>query len=201
MNPFQRRGAGVAQPRSAFAGRVQIATPLNIRGDGVNAINFSERSAEARKAMIGLPPHYFTEEARQAHENLQQAQNAPLPRIDQPAAIGSEMVYPEAMYVPQFYGDAIVFPVVFAAAGERLVLTRPNAIRTSLLIVNSTVVGNIFYTFDRVADNVSCVPIIAGGNRLFDFSVPQGELHIFAAAAGTVIIEYMNRDIKQESYR
>jgi hypothetical protein len=117
------------------------------------------------------------------------------------AEIGASIVRPDAVYVPQFYGDMIVFPVVFAAAGERLVLNRPNAMRTSLLIVNSTVAGIVFYTFDRVADNVSCVPIIAGGNRLFDFSVPQGDLHLFAAGAGTVIIEYMNRDIKQESYR
>lgn len=108
---------------------------------------------------------------------------------------------PTPQYDPSRYSDAETIPVVFSASGEQLVLRRPSTTRISLLIVNLSVVGNIFYVFNRTADNVSCVPIGAGGNRLFDNSVPQGELHIFASGAGTVIVEYMNRDITHANYR
>jgi hypothetical protein len=181
-NPFQKRGAVDFGQRSPFAGRVMIGVPP------ANMNPPKTQSDGNSVTLFGVPlPKYM------AGKPQGEAQLTPVP--------GQSPIVPMPMYDPALYGDAIVFPVVFAAAGELLILPRPNAWRTSLLIVNSTVVGNIFYAFDRVADNVSCVPIVAGGNRLFDFSVPQGDLHVFSTGAGTVIIEYMNRDIRQESYR
>lgn len=168
-------------------------TPFDIAG----AVDFRNRA----RTVIGIPPANVAPAIVQSAGGIATIQGVPLPKL-QPASVPGESVKaPTPEYNPALYGDMIVFPVVFAGAGEQLVLQRPNNTRISLLIVNSTVVGNIFYTFDRVADNVSCVPIPAGGNRLFDFSVPQGELHIFSTGAGTVIIEYMNRDIAKESYR
>lgn len=178
--------------------------------DVANAIDFSDRSRFSLRPMIGVPPAYAKPLKTEVNaQGVQTVNGAPLPKWEPGTPIegkvtpipGETLVSPMPGYSPQWYGDAIVFPVVFAAAGPLLVLPRPNQTRVSLLIVNSTVVGNIFYTFDRVADNVSCVPIVAGGNRLFDVSVPQGDLHLFSTGAGTVIIEYMNRDIRQESYR
>jgi len=174
------------------------------------AVDFGQRSPFSGRILIGVPPAYINPPKTQSNGNNVTLYGVPLPKytagIPQGEAKltpipGESPIVPMPMYDPALYGDAIIFPVVFAAAGELLVLRRPNAWRTSLLVVNSTVVGNIFYTFDRVADNVSCIPIVAGGNRLFDFSVPQGDLHVFSTGAGTVIIEYMNRDIRQESYR
>lgn len=165
--------------------------------DVAGAVDFQNRS----RTMIGVPPAYVAPPIVGDSGDVATIQGVPLPKL-QPASVPGESVKtPTPSYDPSMYGDAIVFPVVFAAAGEQLVLQRPNNTRISLLIVNFTVVGQIFYTFDRVADNVSCVPIPAGGNRLFDFSVPQGELHVFSTGAGTVIIEYINRDIAKESYR
>jgi hypothetical protein len=91
------------------------------------------------------------------------------------------------------FGDAKVIALIFAGAGGMFnVLPRPATKRIELLIVNSTVVGQIFYNFDQQADNASSVPIGAGGNRLWDAAVPQNNLSIFSSGAGTVILEYMN---------
>lgn len=90
-------------------------------------------------------------------------------------------------------GEAITIPVVFAGAGEIVALRRPQGKRIALLIQNFSVVGSIFYCFDRTADNTTCVAITAGNNRDFDKGVPQGDLHIFSSGAGTVIVEYINK--------
>jgi len=102
----------------------------------------------------------------------------------------------QPVYQPGLYGDAFTFPVVFAGAGASgIALPRPKNKRVLLLIQNQLAANNIFYCFDRIADNVSCILIGAGGNRLFDSVVPQGNLYIFALGAGSVVIEYMNIDI------
>lgn len=84
-------------------------------------------------------------------------------------------------------------PIVFAGAGEMIALRRPQGRRVELTIQNLTVVGNVFYCFDRTADNATCIAIGPGGNRIFDKGIPQGDLHIFSSGAGTVVIEYMNK--------
>lgn len=93
------------------------------------------------------------------------------------------------------FGEAITIALTFAAAGEVVALARPDQTRISLLIQNLSVGGNVFYCFDRQADNVSCIAIGVNGNRLFDSAVPQGELHLFSTGAGVVVVEYMNKSI------
>lgn len=104
------------------------------------------------------------------------------------------------------YGDAVVLPIVFGAAGLPLdnngqaitfVLPRPNNTRISLLIQNATVLGQIWYQWGKAADNVYSVGIPSGGNRNFADSVPQGNLSIYSSGAGIVLIEYMNANVGQ----
>lgn len=113
-----------------------------------------------------------------------------------PLTGGKPLNEAQANYTPGQYGNALTIPIVFGAAGEVIALRRPSNTRVSLLIQNLTVVGNIHYCFDRQADNATCIAIAAGGNRLFDTAVAQGDLHIFSTGAGTVIIEFMNQDIQ-----
>lgn len=197
--PFKRRERGA--PESAFSGRVMIAHGRPILHHPANALDFSERSDESVRSMIGIPPPYITGGRGEQSNDLQLLQSYVLPPSEAIPSPHPDVTTPEPVYLPQFYGDMVTFAVQFAGAGSQLVLQRANTWRTSLLIVNSTVAGNIAYVFDRVADAVSCVPIVPGGNRLFDTSVPQGDLHVFSTGAGIVIIEYMNRHIRQENYR
>lgn len=172
------------------------------------AINFSGRSPFQIRggAMPGVPPALIpAETVRPGDSGAGSARvgDTPLPLYGAPAhelvraATGTraDADVMLATYCPSMYGNMATFPIVFGAAGELVALDRPSQTRISLLVQNLSVVGNIFYCFDRPADNVSCVAIGAGGNRLFDFSVPQGDLHIFSTGAGVVIVEYMNQDI------
>jgi len=104
---------------------------------------------------------------------------------------------------PGRYGDSVVFPVTFTGVGfstitayspsGSIVLPRPQNKRASLLIVNFSVVGNVFYNYDVDADNVASVPIAQGGSRNYaGEAVPQGNLSLYSMGAGVVIIEYMN---------
>lgn len=95
------------------------------------------------------------------------------------------------------YGDAAVLLITFTGAGVAPypVLPRPSGKRVSLLIVNVSVIGNIFYNWGRQADiGGSSVPIAPGGNRNFSTAVPQNELAIASTGAGQVLVEYMNKD-------
>lgn len=170
-------------------------------------LSFRGRSPFELRQTPGLPPP-AADPLRIDYEGGQPIINGvPLPVVrslpqDSAGIVRTiEVENPSGVFLPQNYGDAITIPIVFAALGERAVLPRPNTWRTSLLIQNLTVVGNVFYCFDRIADNISCVAIGAGGNRLFDYSVPQGDLHLFSTGAGTVIVEYVNRDITATAYR
>lgn len=107
---------------------------------------------------------------------------------------------------PGRYGDSVVFAVTFAGAGfstitayspdGSIVLPRPQGKRALLLIVNFSVVGNVFYNYDVAADNVASVPIAQGGSRNYaGEAVPQGNLSLYSMGAGVVIIEYMNVNI------
>lgn len=171
------------------------------------AVSFSNRSRFETRQTPGLPPARTPALRVTYPGGVPTIDGVAIPPSDtqerpSTAIIPSlEQVTPYPQFDPSKYSDAETIPVIFGAAGEQLVLRRPSTIRISLLIVNLSVVGNIFYVFGRTADNVSCVPIGAGGNRLFDSSVPQGDLHIFASGAGTVVVEYMNRDITRVNYR
>ena len=172
-----------------------------------SAVSFRGRSPFETRQTPGLPPNYVASPGVKFIGGSPTVNGIPLPPSDVPPQDGPAIGAPPIMQpVPSFepaqYGDSITFGVVFAGAGEALVLRRPQTTRIMLLIQNFSVVGNIFYTFDRIADNgISCVAIGAGGNRLYDTTVPQGDVHLFSTGAGTVLIEYMNRDITKASYR
>lgn len=87
--------------------------------------------------------------------------------------------------------EAFTLPVTFTGAGNVVALARTSAKRAGLLIVNTNVAAGIFYVFDNEASNTNGVPIVSGGNRLFDVAVPQGNLNIFSSGAGLVIVEYL----------
>lgn len=88
----------------------------------------------------------------------------------------------------------IVFSGVGFADMGAYVLQRPSNQRVMLLIQNRTV-AQLFFAFDREADNTSCVAIAAGGSREWDIRVPQGNLSLYAAAAGDVVIAYQNNSV------
>lgn len=118
-----------------------------------------------------------------------------LPAVPGGAVQSTEPAYnSQGVFLPQLYGDYSIFPVVFAGAGNTLVLQKPKHRRISLLIQNNTGV-DIFYDLGKGATNVSSVRIPTAGNRLFDVTCPQDDVFIFSMGAGTVIIEYCNADI------
>lgn len=90
------------------------------------------------------------------------------------------------------YGDADVLSIVFAAAGDQLVLPRPKVRRALLSVINTLVANPINVAFGRQADNVSGVPIPAAGNIFFDNAVPQNDVHVFSPVAGTILVLYIN---------
>lgn len=101
------------------------------------------------------------------------------------------------------FGDSVISAVIFTSVGLPLdnngnaitfILPRPNNTRILLLIANTTL-GQLWYNFNSPAGVGVGVPIAAGGNRLWDTAVPQGNLSLFATAAGTVQIEYMNNNV------
>jgi hypothetical protein len=171
------------------------------------AISFRGRSPFETAQTPGLPPQPSPTPGITFIGGAPTIGGVPLPPSDIPPQDSSAIASPIAVdptpnYDPSQYGDSITFGVVFTGAGEALVLRRPQTTRIMLLVQNFSVLGNIFYTFDRTADNgISCIAIGAGGNRLYDSVVPQGDVHLFSTGAGTVLIEYINRDITKASYR
>lgn len=101
-----------------------------------------------------------------------------------------------AVFDPANYGEEDDIPITFAVAGDLLVLPRPNQTRILLLIQNLTVAGGIAYAFNKPATINVNTTIIAGGNRLWDKVVPQGDLHVAAAGAGNIVISYINTNIR-----
>ncbi len=170
-------------------------------------ISFRGRSPFETRHTPGLPPGHSLPPGISFVGDSPTIDGVPLPTSDvaprdtQALAAPNASVTPIPDYNTALYSDATTFGVVFAGAGQAMVLPRPQSWRILLLIQNLSVLGNIFYTFDRNADNTSCIAIGAGGNRLWDSAVPQGDLHIFSTGAGTVTFEYMNRDISKLSYR
>jgi hypothetical protein len=110
-----------------------------------------------------------------------------------PSAIPAESILPVADQAR--FGDMQTLPVTVTAAGNVAALDRPS-FRRVLLIVNNLLVGNtINFAFDRAADAVTGVPIIAGGNVFFDNAVPQGQLNVFIPVAGTILVSFINAEV------
>jgi len=100
------------------------------------------------------------------------------------------------VYESSRYGDMVIQTVVFAAIGCILVLPRPSGIRTYLLIENLLAAPNqIRVNFDNPASANSGIGIDSSGSWLFDSVVPQNNVYIFAPAAGSVQIAWINVNI------
>lgn len=176
--------------------------PLYIPG----ALSYRMRSPFEVAQTPGIPPAYPAVPGVSFVNGTPTINGVPLPTTDavpRDSALlaPSDLPAPIAQYDPAKYSDSIVFAVTFAGAQEILALPRPQTTRILLVIQSITVVGNIFFCFDRVASATSCIAIGPGGNRLYDGVVPQGDLHIFSTGAGIVAFEYMNRDISKLSYK
>lgn len=101
----------------------------------------------------------------------------------------------QAVYNPARYGDMSVKPIVYAAAGDSLVLERPRNTRIFAVIQNNLAAGNISVNFDAVASATNGILIAPGGNLLFDNAVPQNDIHVFASGAGFIIVGFINIDM------
>lgn len=153
------------------------------------------------RSQIGIPPSLKTPTIRtnDAGEITIAGQSIPIAPLPATLSVPSNAMnvgkapLPAPVSDEDNIGESVTLPIVFAGAGEVIALRRPQGRRIGLLIQNLSVVGNVFYCFDRAADNATCVAIGAGGNRLFDKAIPQGDLHIFSTGAGTVIVEVINK--------
>lgn len=180
--------------------RVLPAVPVQ-PGANAQAMNFAQRSPWEVNQTPGIPPAVQSPPAIEFSDGIPSVEGVPLGEIEKPLhdfAHNTRTAGMPTSVIPVFdgsqFGDSIIIPVTFAALGEQIALARPNMTRVLLTIVSMFAAAgqNIFYAFDRTADNVSCIPIPPGGNRIYERAVPQGELHIWAPGAGTVIIEFMN---------
>lgn len=91
------------------------------------------------------------------------------------------------------YGDVLTQVFTFAGAGDQVVLPRPTGIRTLLIIENDLAAPNaIRINFDKIADANTGLKVVAGGNAFFDAVVPQNNIHVFAPAAGNIILTWIN---------
>lgn len=105
------------------------------------------------------------------------------------------------VYTPGFYGDMTVIPVVYGAAADQLVISRPKETRIYLVIVNPLPANPIYVNFDASAaptagGALTGIPVAAGnGAWVFDQAVPQNDVHIYSPVAGTVLVGFINRNI------
>lgn len=110
---------------------------------------------------------------------------------------------PHAIANPGDYGDMAFNTVTFLAAGEQLALERPSGFRVYLLIQNqlpNLTTNNINVAFGQPATPIAAgvsngLQIPPGGNFLMDTRVAQNDVSIFAPAAGSVLVAYINADL------
>lgn len=168
----------------------------------INPLN-QGRSPYDPSRFSALPPPSMTVPRVQEINGVPAINGAPLGPAGGGQATPAGQVTPQSIptYSRALYGDAKIIAVTFTGAGlapapfSPFVLARPNNTRISLLIQNVSVAGNIFYNFDQDADNTSSIVIGANGNRIWDYTCPQGNLSLFSSGAGVVVIEYINVDL------
>jgi hypothetical protein len=131
--------------------------------------------------------------------HLTSGNRSAVPRSLRPPGYSSRAVVDQQatpIFNPGLYGDAQVLTLIYAAAGDVLAIPRPATNqRVLLIIVNQLAAGNIMINYDNPGSAASGIPIAAGGNIFYDTVVPQNDVHIWASAAGTVQVSYMNLDI------
>lgn len=171
------------------------------------AVNLAGRGAQ-NPASMRLPPALWDADTLSFRDGRAFIGNTPLGDASAQTGPGTQSgdnanSGPVSTKEPGKYGDSVIFAVTFTGAGfsnnttyspnGSIVLPRPQNKRASLLIVNFSVVGQIFYNYDVDADNVASVPIAQGGSRNYaGESVPQGNLSLYSLGAGVAIVEYMN---------
>lgn len=170
--------------------------------DPAQAIDFSGRSPYKLRVMPGVPPapqrtkltdvqvvdgELYVDGVRL--QDIGKTANELL--VNNPPAQDE----PKPVYDDSQYGESFNFQVLLVAGQPVKVLDRPNNRRIQLTIQNQNAVGNVFYAFDKAADTVNGIIVPAGGNRLWDTVVPQGDLWLIAPANSTVVIEYINKDV------
>lgn len=102
---------------------------------------------------------------------------------------------PTPVFLPTLYGDGILQPFAFAAAGSQLVLPRPPTGKRVLLIIVNTIAGfTINVNFDAPAAALIGIPFVTNGGLFMDRVVVQNDIHIFAPAAGVIQVAYMIAD-------
>lgn len=108
---------------------------------------------------------------------------------------------PYAIYNPGMYGDKILFPLTFLAAGSQLALQRPRGVRIHLMVQNDLAIGQIRLNWGAPAGATLGIGLNPGGVLTEDQSTSQNELHIWAAGAGLVQVAYINTDIVNATAR
>lgn len=165
------------------------------------ALDFSGRSPYGeRNKMYGVPPAEFIPlDVKMVNgvptvggAPLQSSGRTPAQLVTNPSQTSGEP--PRPTFDSSLYGDSGMFTVTLVAGTPMLVLARPNQTRVQLTIQNQNAVGAVFYNFDKAAD-ASNIAIAAGGNRLWDSAVPQGNLWLMAPAGAVCAIEFINKDI------
>lgn len=105
---------------------------------------------------------------------------------------------PQAVYDANNYGDMVVKPFTFAAAGSVLALERPKHVRIFLLIQNRLGANPIEVAWDTPGQVGNGITLPAGGNVLFDSRVPQNDLFIFSPVAGfAATVAFINVNLRR----
>ena len=164
-----------------------------------DAIDFTQRNYWEKKQTPGLPPAYTPAPQVEFVGGQPTVNGVPLAPLNIPAQEVANTPLPQsrqqtaAITIPERYGDMIVQNIAYAASGDIFILPRPTGKRAFLLIINELAAPNqARVNFDKPADVNSGFPIDAGGNVLFDAAVPQNDLHVWTAAAGTITVAFIN---------
>ena len=104
-------------------------------------------------------------------------------------------VQPQTIFVADLsrFGDAILNTVVFAGAGNQLVLLRPTqGIRRFLFIGNNLAAGIARINLDAPANVGLGIGVGAGLALFMDAFVFQNDIHVFLPGAGNITLCYSN---------
>lgn len=170
------------------------------------ALSLRGRSPYSGPYQIGIPPGLMRPQVAEYVNGIPTVDGVPLPTSDKKA--GEYIVNPPSVQTQQptiavfnaaIYGDEGQFRVNLLAGIPQTVLKRPANTRIQLTIQNLNAVGVIAYNFDGDASVANNINIAAGGNRLWDTAVPQGDLSLSSAVNATVVIEFINKDITAQN--
>ncbi len=166
-------------------------------------LDLSGRSPFSSRSAIGLPPAMFTPPQVTFVGGQAVVKGIPLARtgknaqdyIVNPPAVSEDKSNSQPSFQAQFYGESGQFPVTLAAGIPQLVLKTPAKTRVQLLIQNINLAGVCAYNFGGAPSLGGSVNIGAGGNRVWDNAVPQGDLWLISNVPLVAVIEFINKDL------